>query len=51
MTHESTERWATTQQQASVMPVHKYRPYHETFSVDLPVQAPQETAGKGEAAR
>ncbi len=39
MTHPDTaqpERWAATPQQASAMPVHKYRPYHETFSVDLP---------------
>jgi 2-isopropylmalate synthase len=31
--------WNTTPQQASAMPVHKYRPYHETFSVDLPDRA------------
>ncbi len=31
-----TTFWNTTPQQPSPMPVHKYRPYHETFSVDLP---------------
>ncbi|GMA85619.1 hypothetical protein GCM10025868_08690 [Angustibacter aerolatus] len=28
--------WNTTAQRASGMPVHRYRPYHETFDVDLP---------------
>ncbi|GAB3593964.1 2-isopropylmalate synthase [Angustibacter peucedani] len=28
--------YESTPQLASVMPVHKYRPYHETFEVDLP---------------
>ncbi|WP_082538043.1 2-isopropylmalate synthase [Angustibacter sp. Root456] len=31
-----TTFWNTTPQQPSPMPVHKYRPYGETFSVDLP---------------
>ncbi|MGL5857667.1 MAG: 2-isopropylmalate synthase [Angustibacter sp.] len=39
--------WTTTPQRPSGLPFHKYRPYHETFTVDLPDRTwPDRTAAR-----